>query len=109
MIWKRCSCRGKGVRRKKDTEFVGSGKNISNEIAVEHSSPASEDTLLGDKYPPKKSTVMKTVSSKKVGVETSAGGKKIARPDPKASGRDILLLSDLNQEIDVGQKTNRNH
>ena len=47
---------------------------------------------------------MKTVSSKKVGVETSAGGKKIARPDPKAGGRDILLLPDLNQEVDAGQK-----
>ena len=46
---------------------------------------------------------MKTVSSTKVGVETSAGGKKIARPDPKAGGRDILLLPYLNQEVDVGQ------
>ena len=47
---------------------------------------------------------MKTVLSKKVGVETFAGGKKIARPDPKAGRRDILLLPDLNQEVDVGQK-----
>ena len=46
---------------------------------------------------------MKTVSSKKIGVETSAGRKKIARPDPKAGGRDILLLLDFNQEVDVGQ------
>ena len=52
---------------------------------------------------------MKTVSSKKVGVETSAGGKKIARPDPEAGGKDILLLPNLNQEVDVGQKTKRNH
>ena len=52
---------------------------------------------------------MKTVSSKKVGVETSAGGKKIARPDPKAGGRDISLLTDLNKAIDVEQKKpNRN-
>ena len=36
-------------------------------------------------------------------METSAGGKKIDRPDLKAGGRDILLLPDLNQEVDVGQ------
>ena len=47
---------------------------------------------------------MNTVSGKKFGVETSAGGKKIARPDPKAGERDILLFPDLNQEVDVGQK-----
>ena len=47
---------------------------------------------------------MKTVSSKKVGVETSAGGKKIARPDPKAGGRYILLLPDLNQSVGVALK-----
>ena len=37
----------------KDTEVAGPGKNIPNKIAVEHSSPASEDTLLGDKSSPK--------------------------------------------------------
>ena len=47
---------------------------------------------------------MKTVSSKKVGVETSSGGKKIARSDPKAGGRDTLLLPDLNQTVDVGKR-----
>ena len=50
---------------------------------------------------------MRAVSSKMVGVETFAGGKKIARPDPKAGRTDILLLPDLNQEVDVGQKKPR--
>ena len=69
-----------------------SKKVIPDKIAVEYNSPASKDTLSGDKSPPKKSTVMKTVSSKKVGVKTFAGGKKIARPDPKAGGRDTYFF-----------------
>ena len=37
-------------------------------------------------------------------METSSDGKKIARPDPKAGGRDILLLLDLNSAVTVMQK-----
>ena len=40
-----------------DTEVAGPGKNIPNEIAVEHSSPTSGDTLSGDKSPPKNSQI----------------------------------------------------
>ena len=47
---------------------------------------------------------LKNVLGKKVGVKTSSDGKKIARPDLQAGGRDILLLPDLNDAIDVGQK-----
>ena len=59
----------KAAVENKYTEVAGPRKNIPDKIAVEHSFPDSEDTLSGDKSPPKKSTVMKTVSSKKVGWE----------------------------------------
>ena len=50
----------------KKSEGTESSKKIPNKIAVEHSSLSSKDTLSGDKSLPKKSTEMKTVSSKKV-------------------------------------------